>query len=279
MPKYPKDGKTCQKMAKVAKRWQMLPKVWDPKEIPIVGKSCLRCQKTPKVVKNSKQLPKDGKSCQKIVKSWRDDVMIWHEDIWYDDGMTRWRDGVMTWWHDDMMSWCQLDMMSWWYDMMTWWRDDTMTWSYILKVGVPGDRVSANFVHFPPKFRLRKQKPSRPHCTNASPSFCRRWFVFNINTSHIDLLFLTNWRWKTRICVIYAFLSHFFVAIHAFFPPNRLRQFIHFKNVWTWCHDVMMTWRHDDMVLDPWSWSYAFCLMYTGLNAPNFETTTGPLTH
>ena len=41
----------------------------------------------------------------------------------------------------------------------------------------------------------------------------------------------------------------------------------------------MMTWRHDDMVLDPWSWSYAFCLMYTGLNAPNFETTTDPPTH
>ena len=27
LPKYPKDGKNCQKMAKVAKRWQMLPKV------------------------------------------------------------------------------------------------------------------------------------------------------------------------------------------------------------------------------------------------------------
>ena len=43
--------------------------------------------------------------------------------------------------------------------------------------------------------------------------------------------------------------------------------------------DNMMTWWRDDMVLDPWSWSHAFCLMYTGLNAPNFETTTGPLTH
>ena len=162
--------------------------------------------------------------------------------------MMGWRGDVMAWWRDDMMTWCHDVSLTWCHDDMTWWRDDTMTWSYILKVGVPGDRVSANFVHFPPKFRLRKQKPSRPHCTNASPSFCRRWFVFNINTSHIDLLFLTNWRWKTRICVIYAFLSHFFVAIHAFFPPNRLRQFIHFKNVWTWCHDVMMSWWHEDMM-------------------------------
>ena len=58
---------------------------------------------------------------------------------------------------------------------------------YILKVGVSGDRVSANFFHFPPKFRLRTLKPSRIHCTNASPSVCRLCFVFNINTSYIDL--------------------------------------------------------------------------------------------
>ena len=32
---------------------------------------------------------------------------------------------------------------------------------------------SANFFHFPPKFRLRTRKPSRLHCTNASPSVCR----------------------------------------------------------------------------------------------------------
>ena len=192
---------------------------------------------------------------------WKAGVMTWCYDMMTYDMMMGWRDDVMAWWRDDVMTWWHDVMMSTWHDVMMIWHDDMMTWWH-------NDMIIHSKSWSP-------WRPSRPHCTNASPSFCRRWFVFNINTSHIDLLFLTNWRWKTRICVIYAFLSHFFVAIHAFFPPNRLRQFIHFKNVWTWCHDVMMTWRHDDMVLDPWSWSYAFCLMYTGLNAPNFETTTG----
>ena len=149
---------------------------------------------------------------------WKAGVMTWWYDMMTYAMMMGWRGDVMAWWRDDMMTWCHDVSLTWCHDDMTWWRDDTMTWSYILKVGVPGDRVSANFVHFPPKFRLRKQKPSRPHCTNASPSFCRRWFVFNINTSHIDLLFLTNWRWKTRICVIYTFLSHLFLS-----------QFMHFS--------------------------------------------------
>ena len=30
---------------------------------------------------------------------------------------------------------------------------------YILKVGISGNRDSANFFHFPPKFRLRTRKP------------------------------------------------------------------------------------------------------------------------
>ena len=46
-------------------------------------------------------------------------------------------------------------------------------YSYILKVGISGIRDSANFFHFPPKFRLRTRKLSRLHCTIASPSVCR----------------------------------------------------------------------------------------------------------
>ena len=42
--------------------------------------------------------------------------------------------------------------------------------SYILKVGISGIRDSANSFHFLPKFRLRTRKPSRLHCSNASPS-------------------------------------------------------------------------------------------------------------
>ena len=45
--------------------------------------------------------------------------------------------------------------------------------TYILKVGISGIRDSANFFHFPPKFRLRTRKLSRLHCTIASPSVCR----------------------------------------------------------------------------------------------------------
>ena len=110
----------------------------------------------------------------------------------------------------------------------------------------PWRPVSANFFHFPPKFRLGKQKPSRPHCTNASPSFCRRWFVFNINTSHIDLLFLTNWRWKTRICVIYTFLSHLFLSqfMHFFRQTDSANS----STLRMYGHDVMMSWWHEDMM-------------------------------
>ena len=95
---------------------------------------------------------------------WKAGVMTWWYDMMTYDMMMGWRDDVMAWWRDDMMTWCHDVSLTWCHDDMTWWRDDTMTWSYILKVGVPGDRVSANFVHFPPKFRLGKQKPSRPHC-------------------------------------------------------------------------------------------------------------------
>ena len=147
---------------------------------------------------------------------WKAGVMTWWYDMKTYDMMMGWRGDVMAWWHDDMMSWCQLDMMSWWYDMMTWWHNDMIIHS---KSWSPW-------------------RPSRPHCTNASPSFCRRWFVFNINTSHIDLLFLTNWRWKTRICVIYAFLSHFFCCNLCIFS-STLRMY---------GHDVMMSWWHEDMM-------------------------------
>ena len=141
---------------------------------------------------------------------WKAGVMTWWYDMMTYDMMMGWRDDVMAWWRDDMMTWCHDVSLTWCHDDMTWWRDDTMTWSYILKVGVPGDRVSANFVHFPPKFRLRKQKPSRPHCTNASPSFCRRCFVFNINTSHIDLLFFDNLTLKnTDLCNLRIFVAFF----------------------------------------------------------------------
>ena len=141
---------------------------------------------------------------------WKAGVMTWWYDMMTYDMMMGWRDDVMAWWRDDMMTWCHDVSLTWCHDDMTWWRDDTMTWSYILKVGVPGDRVSANFVHFPPKFRLGKQKPSRPHCTNASPSFCRRCFVFNINTSHIDLLFFDNLTLKnTDLCNLRIFVAFF----------------------------------------------------------------------
>ena len=92
--------------------------------------------------------------------------------------------------------------------------------TYILKVGISGDRVSANFFHFPPKFRLRTRKPSRLHCTIASPSVCRLCFVFNINTSYIDLLYFDNLLLKTPdLCNLRTFVAIFFVAIYALFPP------------------------------------------------------------
>ena len=106
--------------------------------------------------------------------------------------------------------------------------------TYILKVGISGDRVSANFFHFPPKFRLRTRKPSRLHCTIASPSICRVCFVFNINTSYIDLLYFDNLLLKTpNLCNLRTFaaifLSHFTHFFRQFLEAkNRLRQFIHF---------------------------------------------------
>ena len=112
--------------------------------------------------------------------------------------------------------------------------------SYILKVGISGIRDSANFFHFPPKFRLRTRKLSRLHCTIASPSVCRlccliaalkllqnlysnlssQCFVFNIDTSHIDLLYFDNLLLKTPdLCNLRTFVAIFFVAIYALFPP------------------------------------------------------------
>ena len=85
-----------------------------------------------------------------------------------------------------------------------------LLFAYILKVGVSGDRVSAHFFHFPPKFRLRTRKPSRLHCTIASPSVCRVCFVFNINTSYIDLLYFDNLLLKTPdLCNLRTFVAIF----------------------------------------------------------------------
>ena len=84
----------------------------------------------------------------------------------------------------------------------------------------PWSPVFANFFHFPPKFRLRTRKPSRLHCTIASPSVCRVCFVLNINTSYIDLLYFDNLLLKTPdLCNLRTFVVIFFVAIYAFFPP------------------------------------------------------------
>ena len=84
----------------------------------------------------------------------------------------------------------------------------------------PWRPVSANFFHFPPKFRLRTWKPSRLNCTNASPSVCRLCFVFNIPTSYIDLLYFDNLLLKTPdLCNLRTFVAIFFVAIYALFPP------------------------------------------------------------
>ena len=84
----------------------------------------------------------------------------------------------------------------------------------------PWRPVSANFFHFPPKFRLRAWKPSRVNCTNASPSVCRLCFVFNINTFYIDLLYFDNLLLKTPdLCNLRTFVAIFFVAIYALFPP------------------------------------------------------------
>ena len=90
--------------------------------------------------------------------------------------------------------------------------------TYILKVGVSGDRVSANFFHFPPKFRLRTLKPSRLHCTIASPSICRVCFVLNINTSYIDLLYFDNLLLKTPdLCNLRTFVAIFLSQFTHFF--------------------------------------------------------------
>ena len=84
----------------------------------------------------------------------------------------------------------------------------------------PWRPVSANFFHFPPKFRLRTWKPTRLNCTNASPSVCRLCFVFNIPTSYIDLLYFDNLLLKTPdLCNLRTFVAIFFVAIYALFPP------------------------------------------------------------
>ena len=97
--------------------------------------------------------------------------------------------------------------------------------AYILKVGISGNRDSANFFHFPPKFRLRTRKPSRVHCTIASPSVCRVCFVLNINTSYIDLLYFDNLLLKTPdLCNLRTFDAIFLSQFTHFF-----RQFLEAK--------------------------------------------------
>ena len=82
----------------------------------------------------------------------------------------------------------------------------------------PWRPVSANFFHFLPKFRLRTRKPSRLHCTNASPSVCRLCFVFNINTSYIDLLYFDNLLLKTPdLCNLRTFVAIFLSQFTHFF--------------------------------------------------------------
>ena len=97
--------------------------------------------------------------------------------------------------------------------------------AYILKVGISGNCVSANFFHFPPKFRLRTQKPARLHGTNASQSVCRLCFVFNINTSYKDLLYFDNLVLKTMDFYFYAllsiFLSRFTHLFRQFLEPKK----------------------------------------------------------
>ena len=84
---------------------------------------------------------------------------------------------------------------------------------------------SANFFHFPPKFRLRTWKPSRLNCTNASPSVCRLCFVFNIPTSYIDLLYFDNLLLKTPdLCNLPTFVAIFLLQFTHFF-----RQFLEAK--------------------------------------------------
>ena len=89
----------------------------------------------------------------------------------------------------------------------------------------PWRPVSANFFHFPPKFRLRTWKPSRLHCTNASPFVCRLCFVFNIPTSYIDLLYFDNLLLKTPdLCNLPTFVAIFLLQFTHFF-----RQFLEAK--------------------------------------------------
>ena len=99
-------------------------------------------------------------------------------------------------------------------------QTQTETQTYILKVGISGIRDSANFSHFPPKFRLRTRKLSRLHCTIASPSVCRVFFIFNINNSYVDLLYFDNLLLKIPdLCNLRTFIAIFLVAIYALFPP------------------------------------------------------------
>ena len=116
---------------------------------------------------------------------------------------------------------------------------------YILKVGISGIRDSANFFHFPPKFRLRTRKPSRLHCTNASPSVCCLFFVSNTSTSYIDLLYFDNLLLKTPdLCNLRTFVAIFFVAIYALFPPIFGGQKIDSANLSTFRMYVLAFWKH-----------------------------------
>ena len=93
---------------------------------------------------------------------------------------------------------------------------------------------SANFFHFPPKFRLRTRKPSRLHCTKQVALYIsgqQQWlcsdqkasgggahtailclvFVFNINTS--DLLYFDIMLLKTPdLCNLRTFVAIFFLS-------------------------------------------------------------------
>ena len=89
---------------------------------------------------------------------------------------------------------------------------------------------SGLFFHFPPKFRLWTWKPSRLHCTNASPSACllccpiaAHELLPNLysNLSIFCLVHFANIGWNVIICALLLWMVFF--AIYAF-----LSQFTHF---------------------------------------------------
>ena len=89
----------------------------------------------------------------------------------------------------------------------------------------PWRPVSANFFHFPPKFRLRENaKTIKTTLTNASPFVCRLCFVFNINTSYINLFYFENLLLKNPdLCNLSTFVAIFCRNLRTF-PANFWRQ-------------------------------------------------------